>query len=315
MTPNPGHTDESPSDDASDGSLSTEYAGPTPRVAVVVPCFNDGRFVGDAIASVQEQEPVELVVVDDGSTDPGTIEVLRRAAEDGVRVKHQVNGGLSAARMAGVSETSARYVFPLDADDQLEPGALAKLADVLDADDSIAFVYGHLRFTGVRVGGRRAQPWNPFTLLYANRWGPMCMYRREALVSVGGWSFPDIYEDWDLLLALAEHGHRGAPVDHLVVHYRRHEVPRMNVRGYERYASLYRQLRERHRPLFESRARLARENRVPLWRQAAYPLVLGARPLYPFFVYSVVDSIRDRYARWLARRQLGLSSGEREARG
>ena len=274
----------------------------TPRIAVVVPCFNDGAFIREAVESVREPEPVELVVVNDGSTDRVTIERLSDLASEGIRVEHQPNGGLAAARMAGVMATSAPYVFPLDADDQLEASCLARLADELDTDPSLAFVYGHLEFTGSRVGGRRAQAWNPYTLLYANRWGATCLYRREALLHVGGWSFPDIYEDWDMLLALAEHGYRGGEVDQLVLYYRRHSNARMNTSGHKRYATLYRQLRERHQSLFLRQAELATENRVPRWRQAVYPLFLGTRPLYPFVVHRVVDAARDRYARCVVRR-------------
>ena len=73
------------------------------RVAVVVPCFNDGETLHDALASLEGQEPHELVVVDDGSDDPATIEVLAQAERDGVRVVRRPNGGLSAARMSGVA--------------------------------------------------------------------------------------------------------------------------------------------------------------------------------------------------------------------
>ena len=267
------------------------------RVAVVIACFNDGAFVGEAIASVRESEPVELVVVDDGSSDPATIKTLDELAATGVRVSRRENGGLAAARMTGVGATSARYVFPLDADDQVEPGCLARLADALDADPSLAFVYGHLVFTGDRAGGRRAQPWNPFTLLYANRWGSPCLYRREALVSVGGWSLPDVYEDWDLLLALAEQGYSGAPVDQLVLYYRRHGATRMNKSGHGRHAELYRLLRRRHPALFARRAELARETGASRWQELIYPSLLGSRSFYPFFVYNAVEWLRDRRAR------------------
>jgi glycosyltransferase involved in cell wall biosynthesis len=267
------------------------------RVAVVIPCFNDGAYVRDALDSIQESEPVEIVIVDDGSSDPATVEATSRLATEGVNVRHQPNRGLSAARMAGVAATSAPYVFPLDADDQLEPGCLARLADVLDENDTLAFVYGHLEFTGTRVGGRTAQEWNPFTLLYANRWGATCLYRRDALLSVGGWSFRDIYEDWDLLLALAEHGYRGAPVDQQVLYYRRHASARMNTSGHQRYATLYRQLRARHQNLFARRSELATEYGVARWRRLAYPLFFGTRRLYPFTVHRAVGVLRHEYAR------------------
>src|ERR1043166_895150 len=106
-----------------------------PRVAVVVPCFDDGETLSTALASLAGQEEHELVVVDDGSTDPDTLTVLAELERNGVQVVRRPNGGLSAARMSGVEATSAPYVMPLDADDALAPGALRALADALDADE------------------------------------------------------------------------------------------------------------------------------------------------------------------------------------
>ena len=83
------------------------------RVAVVIPCFNDGEFVADAAHSVREPEPVELVVVDDGSTDEHTREVIARLDREGVRViQHTRNRGVSAARMTGVAATTAAVRLP-----------------------------------------------------------------------------------------------------------------------------------------------------------------------------------------------------------
>jgi glycosyltransferase involved in cell wall biosynthesis len=92
------------------------------RVAVVIPCFDDGATLGEAVDSLAGEEPHELVVVDDGTTDERTLRILEEREVAGVRVLRQENAGLSAARMAGVRATSARYVFPLDADDLLVPG-------------------------------------------------------------------------------------------------------------------------------------------------------------------------------------------------
>src|SRR5712691_7353690 len=97
------------------------------RVAVVIACFDDGATLREAVDSARAQEPVELVVVDDGSTDAGTLDVMRGLEAEGVLVVHQPNAGLPAARMAGVHATSAPYVSPLDADDELVPGALGAL--------------------------------------------------------------------------------------------------------------------------------------------------------------------------------------------
>lgn len=258
----------------------------SPRIAVVIPCFNDGEFVAEAARSVQEAEPVEIVIVDDGSTDPGTKQVLADLQATGVArvVAHDANAGLSAARMTGVAVTSAAYVFPLDADDVLEPGSLASLADRLDADAEVAFTYGHGWYLHEDFGWN-ARPWDPFVLLYLNGWGPSCMVRRGALLAVGGWTLNDCYEDWDFLLGLAEHGYRGAPVDQLVLHYRRHLGARQNVRCLKRHGEVYRLLRARHAPLFARRAELAASSPMPWWQRFVLPIRHGARPLLPFRLY------------------------------
>src|SRR5207248_2059881 len=116
--------------------------GAMPRIAVVVPCFDDGETLVEAVASLEGQEAHELVVVDDGSSEPRTLDVLAELERGGVRVVHRPNGGLSAARMSGVESTTAPYVLPLDADDALAPGSLATLADALDADPGAVMAWG-----------------------------------------------------------------------------------------------------------------------------------------------------------------------------
>ncbi len=109
-------------------------ARPSARAALaaVIPCFNDGATLLEAVQSARQQDRLnELVVVNDGSTESFTIEVLRALEEEGTQVVHRPNGGLGAARMSGVQATSGEYLFCLDADDRLLPGSLQALADEL----------------------------------------------------------------------------------------------------------------------------------------------------------------------------------------
>src|SRR5260370_41505597 len=96
---------------------------PNPRIAVVIPCYNDGEFLRDAVGSLTGQEAHELVVVDDGSNDHLTVTGLRELESAGTLVLHQPNHGVSAARRAGVRATSAPYSFPLDRDQKVAPRA------------------------------------------------------------------------------------------------------------------------------------------------------------------------------------------------
>ncbi len=102
----------------------------TPKLAVVITCFNYEAFVGRAIRSVMEQDrdDCQLVVIDDGSTD-GSWAVIE---ESGARAFRTANGGQREACLAGLDRTSAPFVLFLDADDELKPGALAAILAHLD---------------------------------------------------------------------------------------------------------------------------------------------------------------------------------------
>src|SRR5215210_2105808 len=95
----------------------------TPLVSVIIPCYNQAHFLGEAIESVlgQSYPNFEIVVVDDGSPDD-TAEVAARYPE--VRYICQDNQGLSAARNTGLGQSEGEYVVFLDADDRLLPEAL-----------------------------------------------------------------------------------------------------------------------------------------------------------------------------------------------
>src|SRR6185295_7078195 len=120
------------------------------------------------------------------------------------------------------------YVFILNSDDLAEPGALAALADALDADPGADFAFGWIHFFGDVDFVARQPPWNPWILLHSNRWAISSLYRRTALEQVGGFSDSEGYEDWDLLLSLAEHDLPGELVPRVVLHYRQHGTGRRN---------------------------------------------------------------------------------------
>jgi len=161
-------------------------------VAVVIPCFNDGPMLEEAVDSVRRQRsPAEIIVVDDGSTDEATLAACERLETDGVHVIHQVNAGPAPARMAGVRATGADYVFPLDADDLLAPGGLDRLRAVLDADPDAAATWGSVESFGALDHVHRSRPsLDPWQVSYQNHLPICALYRRSALLEVGGWQLP-----------------------------------------------------------------------------------------------------------------------------
>jgi glycosyltransferase involved in cell wall biosynthesis len=236
-----------------------------PMVAVIVPTFDDGDTLGETVASIQrERTQHELVVVDDGSTEPGSLAVLEGLERDGVTVIHQPNQGPSVATMTGLSATTAPYVMRMDADDLLEPGALAELLQALDDTPDAAVAWGDVQTFGLTTFQIPTAPtFDPWLLTYVNCIpGAGCLLRRSAVVEAGGLQLRDGYEDWDLWMALAERGWDGVYVRRIAFRYRRDERGRQaaSVAGATDH---YETLRLRHPALFASRAANRTKTRAP----------------------------------------------------
>ena len=104
------------------------------KVSVIMPCFNHGEFVQEAVESVTRagRDDLELVVVDDGSTDERTRREMDALSARGINVIRQENKGLAGARNAGVLAAQGEYIFQLDADDRLRSGWLDEGTGILD---------------------------------------------------------------------------------------------------------------------------------------------------------------------------------------
>ncbi|HEX5732936.1 MAG TPA: glycosyltransferase [Blastocatellia bacterium] len=198
-------------------------------ISVIIPCYNQARYLGEAINSVNDQaySNLEVIVVDDGSTDE-TPEVAARYSQ--VKCIRQENQGLAAARNRGVEASRGEYVVFLDADDRLVRGAIEVGADSLDSHPDCAFVSGHyslINAEGQTIPHRAsacAEGDYYSALLRRNYIGmhATVMYRRSALEIVGGFDTSrQACEDYDLYLRIA----RSFPIrchHRLVAEYRQH---------------------------------------------------------------------------------------------
>lgn len=261
------------------------------RVAVLIPCYEDGALLLEAVRSVQEDEPVEIVVVDDGSQGEETRRALDEAELAGARVlRLERNVGVVAARMAGLRELQAPYVFPLDADDILVPGTLGRMADRLDAEPNAAVCFGdYLEFGGVAENLRKVPVTvDPFRIAYQNEFGAPLL-RRSALEELGGWAPGDAvsedfgYEDWHVWMGIAERGWRGVHLGPRVVSYKRrlHGTRRLQS-DRKRHGRVYRRLRQLHPGLFRELRSHRRRSELSAVRKLLYPLVYGRRPRFGF---------------------------------
>jgi GT2 family glycosyltransferase len=207
------------------------------KVSIIIPAYNQARFLAAAIESAlgQTHPDVETVVIDDGSTD-NTPEVAGKfQARPSFKYVRQDNAGLPGARNRGVRESSGEYLCFLDSDDFYHPEKAARQAALLDANPDVAFVYCDVATVdenGQHVPEQdsiselpRQLSGDIFPALMMGGYFPphAVMIRRSVLEAVGGFD-PALggHADYDLWLRVAGAGHRAVFQDVKLAFYRTH---------------------------------------------------------------------------------------------
>lgn len=184
-------------------------------ISVVIPCYNHGEFLGDAVDSVlrSDFEGYEIVIVNDGSTDPFTLRVFndmakRFADNRRVTIIHQENLGLSSARNAAISRAAGEYILPLDADNRIRPDYLRKAVGVLDQNRDAGVVYAYANLFGEKKGVWTFPPFDSRKLLIENFVEACSVFRKKIWEECNGYDPAMVigYEDWDFWISAMEKG-------------------------------------------------------------------------------------------------------------
>jgi glycosyltransferase involved in cell wall biosynthesis len=256
---------------------------PSPAVSIVVPCFNGGRFLDGLMASLARQTfcDFEIVIVDDGSSDPQTLRKLV-ALGGKATVIRQMNRGPAAARNAGIRGAKADVIFALDCDDTIEPDFLAETVSLLRASGpDVGMVFTDMYLTGAE-SGLVSRYFNRFDLLFTNTLSSGLVMRRDAWLAAGGYdeAMRSGYEDWEFSLRLARAGYRGVRVAKplYIYHIADDAAPSRSteIDTKRLYGGLWRHIRERHAQSYTMAEmlrlwRTSRDgsSRVPLWKGVA----------------------------------------------
>lgn len=215
----------------------SEVVMPTPEVTVLIPFYNTGPYIYDAIESVFQQtyQAWKLIVIDDGSTDDTISLVEKYLADPRVTlIKNYKNHGQSKTLNIGLSITDTPWVITLDSDDWFYPHTLAELVNEAErVPQHVGIIHGNLTacfeehgkiIRMVNVSGHQVTDRYQFLLSYNG----ICprFYRTSALKEVGGFPFDDPYagrhiEDLPVLLKLIEK-YQFHYVDKNLYHYRQH---------------------------------------------------------------------------------------------
>ncbi len=263
-------------------SASQDLSARMPLVSVVIPCFNYGHTLAAAIESVltSTYRNVEILVVDDGSTDAATREVFQRLDYPRTRVIHQKNKGLPGARNTGIRESGGTYVMCLDADDLIQPTFIEKGVWILETMPDVGFVT-----VWVELFGDENYVWRParFNLLhwmFENLAPATGLVRRQAVDDVGGYDekMTQGYEDWDFWLRVAKRGWLGHQIPEPLLRYRRHGITMLH-ESREHHQRLVARLRANHGDLFNRRS-VARLKQTWGSPPVSIPARMDGRPLF-----------------------------------
>jgi glycosyltransferase involved in cell wall biosynthesis len=228
-----------------------------PRISIITPVLNAGADLERALASVaaQRRDDVEVVCVDDGSTDTRTIAILDAAAKrPGITVHRTENRGPSAARNLAIEHARGEYVLPLDADDWLAPDYLAKTVPILDAEPDVGIVHTWIGLVGGHHGVWRTGQFALPDLLVRCTIHVTSLYRRALWVDVGGYdpAFVETAEDWDFWLRAVSRGWKARAVPEVLAYYQRSPTSReRRARQPGISGRVMRRIVTKHRALYE----------------------------------------------------------------
>lgn len=183
----------------------------SPLISVVIPCFNDGVYLGETLEKLGRQTftDFEVIIVNDGSTDQHTLQVLREIADSGAAiVLHKTNGRMSSARNYGVRHAKGSVIAALDADDYFGPAFFQKGLELLADDDNLAVVSSYIQLFGEFRKVQRPRGGSLFNLLFSSQIPACALVRKSCWDEIGGYdeNMKNGYEDWEFYIRISQKG-------------------------------------------------------------------------------------------------------------
>ena len=195
-----------------------------PLVSVIIPCYNDGHYLDDAVASAKSQTftDIEIIIVNDGSDDQPTIQKLHSFNDPLITVLHKENGHLSSARNHGIRHARGQIIVTLDADDKFEKEFIAKGVEVLQQDITIGAVTCYLRSFGLKKYSWRPLGGDIKNFLFRQESCASAMFRKECWEKTGGYDeqMKNGYEDWEFWIRLTAAGWKVHVLKDYLLNYR-----------------------------------------------------------------------------------------------
>lgn len=200
------------------------------KVSIIMPCYNDGLFIEEAIDSVLRQtyKNIEIIVIDDGSDDDYTKKVLSRLSNEKMKICHTKHLRPAGARNYGISLAAGKYILPVDSDDRIEPTYIERAVSLLENNSHVGVVYCEADLFGERSGKWDLPPYSFEAMLLDNIVFVTAMFYKSDWEKVGGFNtYMDLgMEDYDFWLSILALGREIYQIPEVLFHYRIKKVSR-----------------------------------------------------------------------------------------
>tara|TARA_Y100000589_G_scaffold209444_1_gene197498 strand:+ start:1284 stop:2174 length:891 start_codon:yes stop_codon:yes gene_type:complete len=256
-------------------------------ISVIVPCYNSGRTLKRTILSIKEQtwNQKEIILVNDGSTDHLTIEVIKELQDEKIiKLINQENFGLAAARNTGVNQSSGNYLFFLDADDWIEPSALQIMYKKLLENNNSGYIFTDTYLEGKRNGFLKNE-YNFFEQLFLNQIPYSIFISKKNFIKNGFYdeNMKLGYEDWEFNVRLASNNLIGKRVPIPLFHYDVQNTGMLLSKSLNNHVKIWKVIKTKNKDLYTFNNLLSS---WWLWRRRP-----SSYPLFIFFVWYLMLKI------------------------
>ncbi|MEJ8591156.1 glycosyltransferase [Riemerella anatipestifer] len=195
-----------------------------PKVSIIIPCFNAEATIKETIESVLKQsyKSIEIVIVDDGSTD-NTFELIRAYQNDFIKIFSQQNAGPSASRNYGASQARGKYLCFIDSDDKIYPEFIETCMDAYSENPKLEIVYTDAEFFEGKSGKWNLSEFSLKQFLVDNCIPIYPIIKKDTFLSLGGFDSHLKYtEDWELWIRIVKQGGGVKKINKILYQYRKH---------------------------------------------------------------------------------------------
>lgn len=195
-------------------------------LSVIIPCYNHGEYILDALESIRIADIhniCEIIIINDGSNDQNTLEILNAINSENLKIIHQDNAGLANARNRGIKESNCDYLLMLDSDNRITPEFLDSFHLLINQNQVFDMLHGDAIYFGERDGIFKSGELNIFKIFRANYIDACSIIKKECIVELGQYDSAMPYmgwEDWDLWVRMALNDKKTVYQEKIFFHYR-----------------------------------------------------------------------------------------------